>query len=400
MSHKAAVFLLAAVLFAAVLPCRIRAGELNRFPEPFVSKEDPYGRNSGIYLPASTTDQELKAALLLRGELGEETWKEDMLLLGTFDALEEGRDNRILVAGVSDLPEEAKNRMPGEYTLLHDQGLCYSYEDEKGKVLVVTADKASYLPRTAASFLEEGVLSASEDSYAVFDMSAPGTKAEEASSSNAWDYPEAGLDFSLWPYPFSKGGKLLPLSIVFPDNISDTELNLLGRILAMKEGKITPYTDIRVIRWEDAGEDTGRNQIVIGTGSDNGYLKELLDSGGEGTDAENTACIRLLEKEGEDSSAVLLLYGENEETLSYLLRFLRVEENVNRLEGNNVLVDQDLSYTASRLEAPEGTAVEETDVPRHQPLLLVCIAAGALVVAGLVLLVVFSIRDRKNEGKI
>ena len=394
MSHKAAAFLLAAVLFAAALPCGVCAEEQNRFPEPFVSKEDPYGRNTGIYLPASTTDQELKAALLLRMELGDETWKEDMLLLGTFDALPEGRENRILVASLPDLPEEARQKMPTEFTLLHEQGLCYTYEDEKGTVMVLTADQASSLPLCASSLLEEELLSNTENSYVVIDMNKE-QEQEETVSTEAEEYPEAELDLSLWPYPFSRGGKLLPLSIVFPDNISDTELNLLGRVLAMKVGRLSPDTDITVIRWEDAEKDTGRNQIVIGQGEDNGYLKRLLGSQGD----TDIGCIRLMKKEEEDQ-AVLLLYGKDEETLSHVLRFLREEENTDRLEGNCLMVDDQLQYTAVRLESSNEEAGEGSSASDGRVMLVVIIAAGALTATGLVLLVLFSIRDKKNEKKV
>ncbi len=395
MSLKAKLLLLIAVVLAGFLPMRVSAGEIKDFPAPFISGEDPYGRNTGIYLPSNTTDQELQAALLLRGELGEETWKEDMLVLGTLDTLQEARDNRILIAALSDLPEEAREKLPPESADLKNQGLCYEYEDEKGTVLVVTADEASLLPQTAAFFLNKEGYSNVEGELALVDK-APETAEEtsEATESATEEQPVISPDLSLWPYPFRKDGEFLPLTIVFPDDISDTELNLLGRILAMKDGGISSETDISVIRCEDADAESTRNQIIIGTGDNNDYLTALM---GEEATGDN-GCLRLLLR-GEKETPTLLLYGKDEESLSWVLRFLRTKENVNLMEGDGILVDQDLGFTVIRhTETEEEPKEEETEGSRLT--LMICIAAGILTAAGLVLLIVYSIRDRKNERKV
>lgn len=379
--------LFAVTVLVLGIPGIVSAEETQSFPYPFVSDEDPTGQETGIYLPQDTTESELSAALLIRAELGTKTWQEDEIVLGTFAALpKESRKNRILIAAFNELPKEAQKRFPEEEKPISDRPVIYQYEDN-GTVLVLTSKSKEHLVSAASSLI----------------------RTEESTAEETY-VPKAELDLSLWPYPFRIGNSFQPMAIVFSDEILDTELNLLGRVLAMKAEEIPTEIDLKIVRSSQIDTCFGRNLVIIGTENDSEFLTSLLS---EEEIRSDRGMIRLTElaQESEDVTtnvSALLLYGKDEETLSYVLRYLRNEENVSRMTGNTLFVDSELN--AESLHAEEETETEteseaeEAADPMLQPQgnrglpLGICLVAIGAVAFGCVLLVINSIRDRRNGG--
>ena len=150
--------------------------------------------------------------------------------------------------------------------------------------------------------------------------------------------------------------------------------------------------------------------MIIGTENDSEFLTSLLS---EEEIRSDRGMIRLTElaQESEDVTtnvSALLLYGKDEETLSYVLRYLRNEENVSRMTGNTLFVDSELNAESLHAEEETETETESEAEEAADPILQpqgnrglplgICLVAIGAVAFGCVLLVINSIRDRRNGG--
>ena len=138
---------------------------LNFYPYPMMSTVDEFGKKCEIYVPVNASDEELKAALLLRADLGNETTDEDDIALKTIDTLHSG-GNRVIIAARDHLPKEVLNQMPENSYDLNKGALVYEYGDDTGNVLVLTAGKDQDLYEACALLMDDDRISQEKRTFA------------------------------------------------------------------------------------------------------------------------------------------------------------------------------------------------------------------------------------------
>ena len=359
------------------------------WPEPFVSADHLKGQSCGVYLPSDPEGEELAAALLLRADLGAHTYQEDTVVLGTFDRMEEEhRADRVVVGTYPHLPEEIRKMLPASPA---DGPTFFSYQDDEGEIQVVTGKDGEAVREGAEELIQR-------------DTSFTPTLPEVQTS---------GYDLSLWPFPLRLGNTWNNLLIVLPDEVSNIELNLLGRVLAMKEEGSVPTQGLAVCRastfntmaWEG-------NLLVIGSFSDNtviGGLQESLilpytkdgssfaDTAGvlEGFEDTKVAAIQLVPLSEGVNGVACVISGTGDETLLPLLSFLRKEENCSFLSGNLFVVDEGQRYRAAQAVYEVGAEEKEQDW-QAAVVTGVCLAAIVLVCGTAGYLGVLSRREKKE----
>ena len=86
------------------------------------------------------------------------------------------------------------------------------------------------------------------------------------------------ISFDNQPAPFELSNRFNELTVVIPDDISSTELDTLGTVIALYGVDISAYGSINVVRAGNFdGSTTDRNIIVLGTYQDNSLLRTLND---------------------------------------------------------------------------------------------------------------------------
>ena len=140
-------------------------GSLQYYPYPVLSAEDPEGSLLGIYVPEEASDEEWRAALLVRAQLGAKTGEADRIRLGTFASDDGSRSNRIIVAQEERLPKGLRDSVrtlcgirtdPGAFICnLSGNGAGQQGEgDVSETTLVVTAEDEEDLIEAAAMLLD------------------------------------------------------------------------------------------------------------------------------------------------------------------------------------------------------------------------------------------------------
>ena len=132
---------------------------LNYYPYPMMSTVDEFGKKCEIYVPEEASDEELRAALLIRADLGNETTDEDDIGLQTMENLNSGDGNKVIIAAKNHLPKDVLNQMPQNSYDLSKGALIYEYKDVSGNVLVLTADKDQDLYEACTLLMDEDRIS-------------------------------------------------------------------------------------------------------------------------------------------------------------------------------------------------------------------------------------------------
>ena len=137
---------------------------LNYYPYPMISSMDEFGKKCGIYVPADASDEELKAAMLIRADLGNETSDEDDVALETFDT--EMRGNRVIIATKDRLPDDVSAKMPENTYDLSRGALVYEYGEADSNVLVLTARDDKNLYEACALLMDDSRISQEKSNMA------------------------------------------------------------------------------------------------------------------------------------------------------------------------------------------------------------------------------------------
>ena len=132
---------------------------LNYYPYPMMSTVDEFGKKCEIYVPEDASDEEMRAALLIRADLGNETTDEDDIGLKTMEELNSGDGNKVIIAAKDRLPKDVLDQMPQNSYDLSKGALIYEYKDATGNVLVLTADKDQDLYEACTLLMDEDRIS-------------------------------------------------------------------------------------------------------------------------------------------------------------------------------------------------------------------------------------------------
>ncbi len=128
--------------------------KISYYPYPLISTMDENGVALTIFVPAEATEEELRAAFLLRADLGDETVDEDRIQFKTLAHYSEDRENALIIARKDRLPADAAAQMPaGAKT--EGGALVYEYGADGGYTMVVTAAEDKDLYEAACMLMDE-----------------------------------------------------------------------------------------------------------------------------------------------------------------------------------------------------------------------------------------------------
>ncbi len=128
--------------------------KISFYPYPLISSMDDTGADLTVYVPDKALEEELRAAFLLRADLGNETGAEDRIGFKPLPASLPARGNALIVAQADRLPEEARKAMPPDMDLSREGAFVYLYGQNGRYVMVVTAAKAEDLTEAAFMLLD------------------------------------------------------------------------------------------------------------------------------------------------------------------------------------------------------------------------------------------------------
>ncbi len=168
-------------------------------------------------------------------------------------------------------------------------------------------------------------------------------------------------DLALRPYPFEVLGLFNNLTVVVPDNMSETEYALFGRIAALTGVDIMPYGTMLVRFASDfVPEKENSNIIILGTWKDNSAIRALNDrmsfkyeSDGSrfasneqlllsSRYAEEINVFQIIRHPNQEGRAILIVSGPNDKALTLADRFASVLSNTWTFAGDVFIIDPDL----------------------------------------------------------
>lgn len=225
------------------------------------------------------------------------------------------------------------------------------------------------------------------------------------------------------PYPFEKLGQMNDTTLVIPDQMTDTEWELLGNVMSLYGAEIKPYGKFTVQRASEfkGGSGSG-NVILLGTYQDNTAIQKLNDqlsfaytSDGQAfasndqlllsdTYAGDIGVLQLIRSPYQDNCAILVVSGTGDDTLNNIRNFIRVNENVWKLTGDAFLIDSDQetkSFTFLSDEETKSVTLREAIIANRDAILftLVSTAAMAVLLIAIILIILRYRRNRNQEKK-
>lgn len=179
------------------------ANLLQYYPFPFVSSIDEQGDNCGIYVPEDADDAEMKAALLIRADLGDETSGSDDVKFGSLKEMStDHRANNVIIASKTRLPENIRNSLPSD-AKTNAGAYVFEYSGNGGTTLVITADNSDDLYEGAAmlmddsrlvqekglsAFVASGAADTAIESSALSDLTVKETSIKDITSQNGLEF--------------------------------------------------------------------------------------------------------------------------------------------------------------------------------------------------------------------
>ncbi|MBR6029716.1 MAG: cellulose biosynthesis cyclic di-GMP-binding regulatory protein BcsB [Clostridia bacterium] len=125
--------------------------QLSYYPYPLISTMDENGADLTVYVPEQALEEELRAAFLLRADLGNETDSEDRIGFRTFSGRLPSAGNALVIAQADRLPADVRAHLPEGVDLTREGAFVYEYGSDGAWVMAVTASDAASL--TEAAFM-------------------------------------------------------------------------------------------------------------------------------------------------------------------------------------------------------------------------------------------------------
>ncbi|MDR0898562.1 MAG: cellulose biosynthesis cyclic di-GMP-binding regulatory protein BcsB [Oscillospiraceae bacterium] len=216
------------------------------------------------------------------------------------------------------------------------------------------------------------------------------------------------LNLSNRPAPFQRDGRLNEVLVVLPDAPSAQELNLAGQTLSMLGVGSDAYGKLSVVR-ASAFVPTDANIVAVGTAQSNSFLQTLnpslhfrYDSAFEkfvsneqwiidGPLAQSASTVQLLQSPYGADRAILAVAAVNAGGLERLTQLMSVEKMRWTLQGDAVLLDQNMESHTFLFRTFQDTTTEE------KPLLVENLIEGGqgtlftLVAVGVMLVLLVSV---------
>ena len=525
--------------------------KLSYYPYPLISSIDPTGAELSVFVPEHANEEELRAAFMLRADLGNETTTEDRIAFRTLRHYGNSSGNALIVAQYDRLPADAKEHYKALGETFTGGAVVFAYENDGRHVIAVTAENAAdllegacmlmdddrvmqekysyafvpagsaatvvknaalssliengesikgitnqdgiefigpfhrettiYLPFSGGFVLGEGGKieirmrysdnldfdrslmtvywgstpvgskklsreNAGNDSFSflmpsdvvgthadtiriAFDLEIEELYCTKRADQMPWAYVSGDstfylpsgvsstYDLALRPYPFQVLGLFNNLDVVVPDEMSDTEYQLFGRMAALMGTNIIPYGTMHVFfasKFQLSLENA--HVIVLGTYEDNAVIRNLneylsfkfAEDGSRFVSNEQLllspryaaeiSVLQIIRHPYQDAHAVLVVSGADDEALSLVDRFTAVQANTWTLEGDTYLIDKDLETKSFRFleDLPiQQLTLKERLSQNMDAVLFTLISTGAMLIL-LISALVILLRYRRN----
>ena len=229
------------------------------------------------------------------------------------------------------------------------------------------------------------------------------------------------LSFDDQPAPFEMSNRFNEVTVVIPDNISETELNTLGQVTALYGVNISAYGSIETVRAKDFhGDTTDRNLIVLGTFNDNSLLQQLNDdlsfkyteNGSRFADndsqlfsadyAARLGVMQLLPSPYGEDRALLAVCAVDDDSMAQIKDYLQEDENTWKLTDDAVLFDADGEIRTYKLLKEEESRTPDLKqfVENNKDTVLftvIAVAAMLLLLLAVILILVRIYLARRKE---
>ena len=226
------------------------------------------------------------------------------------------------------------------------------------------------------------------------------------------------LSFDYIPFPFQNSGIFSDVMIVTSDEPDSTELNLLGKIIALYGEDVNAYGDLKVIKASEFSEnDADYHIITAGIPKNNRFLRSLNQNlyfqYNEAGDAflsnkrlvladqyaRQTVAIQLLESPYEEERAVLAVCCTGQDTMQLALNFFSSSKKRWELTGDCVLLDADMEMKSFELidSAHKNKPSIKEFVKTNKQSIVFTVTAAAAMVMLLMAAVLILIRARMHK---
>lgn len=227
----------------------------------------------------------------------------------------------------------------------------------------------------------------------------------------------AGTKYTLSqrPYPFELASEFNDLCVVIPKEISDEELDTLGRLITLYGESLMPYGTI-LVKYSDelkTAEDKAHNLIVIGNYTDNKLIQELNENlhfqyKKDGSAFKSNEMLILSEEYASDLSALQLFtspYNEeravlvasaiDDQTLHNLNAFMKVSKNVWKFEKDTILIDSDMqikTFEMTKDKAEKKVPMLKTLMERNEEATIFTLVSVAVMLLFLLAAILILLR--------
>lgn len=216
--------------------------------------------------------------------------------------------------------------------------------------------------------------------------------------------------FGTRPYPFMRLG-LFDASVVVPDEMTATQLDALGQLIATLGGDLAPYGTLTVLRASEfTVENAQTNLIMIGTYEDNPAIVALNDklsfqyaqNGDQFVSnaqlilsdeyARDLCVLQLIQSPYSSDCAVLIASGTEQDEIERMGEFLSDKENKQSLSGDAFLIAGDQStksFTFLReIRGEELTITDQIEKNKTAIIYTVVSSAAMLILFFAIILII------------
>jgi len=227
--------------------------------------------------------------------------------------------------------------------------------------------------------------------------------------------------FDQRPYPFERSSSFNALTVVVPENITQSELDLLGRLITLYGESPSPYGELNVVYADSITEEDKKNNLItIGTFADNTLIRELNDKlhfqySDTGVSfrsndvlalsdsfAREITTMQLMNSPYADDRAILVVGALDDQGVNNLHSFLKDPTNLWKLEKDTVLIDSEQNirtFSLSEKQPDVSTPILEKMLETNRDAAVFTIAATAVMLLFLLTALLILIRIYWRQKK-
>ena len=227
--------------------------------------------------------------------------------------------------------------------------------------------------------------------------------------------------FDQRPYPFERSSSFNALTVVVPEDITQNELDLLGRLITLYGESPSPYGELNVVYADSITEEDKKNNLItIGTFADNSLIRELNDKlhfqycdngvsfrsndvlALSDSFAREITTMQLMNSPYTEDRAVLVVGAVDDQGVANLHSFLKDPTNLWKLEKDTVLIDSEQNirtFALSEKQPDVATPILEKMLDTNREAAVFTIAATAVMLLLLLTAILILIRIYWRQKK-